>query len=384
MMDWESKESHALLNPALPKKQAERFSFVFERTKNSYRGHIYLLSSGTTAKNKFDLKWVALRKEAILNSAAGVNRHIRSDRHDVWIHNLPDFHVGGLGIWARAHLSKAQVVKVPRWNCDEFLIAARTKGGTLCSLVPAQVYDLVSRNIVCPPTLRAILVGGGALSPALFQKAIDLGWPLLPTYGMTEAGSQIATASLNSLGRVAKMDILPHLDVALHTDGRLKVKGSSLFSAYIYWNGRMPAIYEPFFDHWFITQDRGELNGRQLQITGRTGDFVKIGGESVEVGRLNSIFDGARIQLGIAQDVSLLPVPDDRLGYVIHLISDSELSTDLAVKLMDHYNSQVLPFEKIRKWHRLGFIPRTSLGKLIQSDCLRMVMLAGEGVSAGL
>ena len=47
------------------------------------------------------------------------------------------------------------------------------------------------------------MTGGGALDPSLYKQARDLGWPLLPSYGLTECGSQVATASLSSASDMA-------------------------------------------------------------------------------------------------------------------------------------------------------------------------------------
>ena len=42
-----------------------------------------------------------------------------------------------------------------------------------------------------PATLRAVLLGGGRIPPALVRRALDAGWPVVPTYGLTEAGSGV-------------------------------------------------------------------------------------------------------------------------------------------------------------------------------------------------
>ena len=81
---------------------------------------------------------------------------------DVWCAVLPDFHVGGLGIQARAHLSGARVVPMD-WS-PRALAASES---TIVSLVPAQVHDLVEAGVPPPARLRAVLVGGGGLDAGL-------------------------------------------------------------------------------------------------------------------------------------------------------------------------------------------------------------------------
>ena len=374
-VDWESTENHVFLNPRLPRGPAQELLDLLEAFAADFQGHLFLLSSGTTAQSTHDLKWIALSKEAFLASAAAVNQHLQSGSSDRWLHSLPDFHVGGLSIWARSHLSGASVVKKEGWNPLGFVEQVKTQQVTLASLVPTQVFDLVQARFQAPESLRALFVGGGALAIELYERALELGWPLLPTYGMTEAGSQIATAPLPEPSRrLSELQVLRHFEVRLSPEGLLQLKGPSLLSAMILRGPeRKPQRVDFQKGEWFQTQDRASIQGRSLQILGRVGDFVKIGGESVEMARLRDLFESLRLELGIEKDVALIPVPDARLGHVIHAMGEEGL-TDLEVDLLSHqYHSQVLAFEKIRKWHRLSVLPRTSLGKLIYSECIQKI-----------
>jgi O-succinylbenzoic acid--CoA ligase len=102
VIDWRSDESHLLLNPRMPREERRRLeSYVVP-----LKAHVWLATSGTSGA----LKLTALSKKALLASAASVNRHLQSYSKYVWCCVLPTFHVGGLGIYARALLSGARVV----------------------------------------------------------------------------------------------------------------------------------------------------------------------------------------------------------------------------------------------------------------------------------
>jgi O-succinylbenzoic acid--CoA ligase len=378
--NWDSSDNQFALNPRLPADQSRTLLELPRLFQSEFKAHLFLLTSGTTAKSVQDLKWVALSKEAILSSAHAINHHLQSTSSDVWLHNLPDFHVGGVGIWARSYLSGAKVIKLESWRPDHFLSEVQSHHVSLTALVPAQIYDLIQLDLACPPSLRAVVVGGGALSDALYVKGRQLGWPLLPSYGMTETCSQIATASLSSLVSSSQnlrssppLEVLSHLNVETHVDGRLRIRGSSLLTAYLFYGDAGPVMIDPKEEGWFYSQDRGEVIGRSLKILGRVGDFVKIGGESVEVGRLRAILDEIRFQLNLTTDFALLPVPDDRLGYVIHLLAQQDAKLKDILRLVESFNSRVIAFEKIRKWHTMERIPRTDLGKLIAGECLQSI-----------
>ena len=64
---------------------------------------------------------------------------------------------------------------------------------TLVSLVPTQLSRLLDAGLREPPRLRAVLLGGGPIPPALLERAAEAGVPVVSTYGLTEACSQVTT-----------------------------------------------------------------------------------------------------------------------------------------------------------------------------------------------
>lgn len=345
LIDWLSGESHLLLNPRMPADE--------RRTLASYvtdlRGHLWLATSGTTGA----LKLTALSKEAMLASAAAVNEHLQSTAADVWCCVLPTFHVGGLGIYARAFLSGARVIAA-EWDPVSF---AANAAMTLASLVPAQVGDLVSARLLAPRGLRAVIVGGGALSGDLYNAARELGWPVLPSYGMTETCSQVATATLAS----SALRLLSHVEAVEDFEGCLGFRGPSLLTGY----GTAEGFIDPKEGGWFMTEDLGTVHGRILTVEGRRGDFIKIGGESVDLGRLD------RILAAIAgPEAAVVAMPHARLGHVIHLAVTPERDAEAVASA---FNDRVHPFERARQVHVVEEIPRSSLGKLIRTKLLALI-----------
>lgn len=350
---------------------------VSQQFKGQFKNHFFVMTSGTTGAG---LRWVVLSEEAVLASAQAVNQYLQSDHRDCWIQSLPEFHVGGLGIRARGMLSGARIEVAPTWDPLKYIQYVEEKGGTLGALVPTQVYDLVRAGLRCPSSMRAIVVGGGALSETLLQRGQELGWPLLASYGMTETASQIATSAmpLNATSPSAVeagLKILPHLEVRVNAEGFFQVRGKSLLSAYVYWNeAGVPVVEDPKdAEGWFTSQDRGRLSEdtSSLIVYGRSSEFVKIGGESVELARLRSILDEVKLQVIIDStvEVEVIPMPDERLGHVIALISNAHLAEADAHLLIESFNQSVLPFERIRHWRAMDRIPRTDLGKVILREC---------------
>jgi len=340
VIDWTGAQSHLLLNPRMPAGERE----ALERAVPDLPAHVFVGTSGSTGA----VKLVALSKDAILASAAAVNGRLEARAADVWCCVLPTFHVGGLGIHARAHLTGSRVISMP-WDPHAF---AATEA-TLASLVPAQVHDLVAAGLRPPPNLRAILVGGGA-----FESLNAPGWPVLASYGMSECASTVAVEG----------ELLPHLEARADDEGRLAFRGASLLTGYATVDGR---FVDPKVDGWFVSEDVGSVDGRRLAVRGRTGDFVKIGGESVDLTRLD------RILREIAGDAAaIVAVPDARLGHTIELATTVD-----DVTIVDVFNARVMPFERIRRVHRVASIPRSPLGKLLRHHVI-LSREDGEGSPA--
>lgn len=353
MIDFFDDKTHVLLNPRMPDEDRAGLERLASEVP-SLRAHVWIATSGTTGA----LKLVALSKRALLASAHAVNAHLDASARDVWICVLPTFHVGGLGIHARAMLTNSRVI-ASDWDARQFVRTATTEHGTLASLVPAQVRDLVALDERAPPSMRAIVVGGGAMLHDLYVAARDLGWPVLPSYGMTEACSQIATANSDS----EDLHVLSHIVVKTGEDQRLSFRSESLLTGYAQFDERRrPVFVDPKVDGWFVSEDRGEVDGDVLRPLGRAGAFVKIGGESVDLSRLEAILDSVRQ----TADAAIIAVPDDRLGHVIHLVAASD-DVNLVVEA---FNARVLPFERIRAVRRVDAIPRSPLGKLLRARLL--------------
>jgi O-succinylbenzoic acid--CoA ligase len=344
-LDWLSGESYVLLNPRMPEEERRLLqSYVVDLP-----GHLWLATSGTTGA----LKLTALSKQAMLASAAAVNRHLEATAADVWCCVLPTFHVGGLGICARAFLSGSRVLITP-WEPRAFAAASEV---TLASLVPAQVSDLVRGGFRAPAGLRAIVVGGGALSTQLYEAAWALSWPVLPSYGMTETCSQVATASLAS----PELVLLDHVEARTDEEGQLAFRGESLLTGY----GTGEGFVDPKVEGWLLTEDLGRTDGRLLKVEGRRGDFIKIGGESVDLTRLDAVLAAIA-----GAEAAVVAVRDTRLGSVIHLAVTGAVEGET---VRAQYDARVHPFERARAVHRVREIPRSSLGKLMRKRLAEML-----------
>ncbi|MDB6132699.1 MAG: O-succinylbenzoate--CoA ligase [Verrucomicrobiales bacterium] len=301
-------------------------------------------------------------------SANAVNEWLEAGSQDVWLRVLPLFHVGGRQIHTRAELAGSRVVeREGKWEAAAFAECCRTEGVTLASLVPAQVFDLVSAGLRAPGTVRAVVAGGGALEPSLWRKARDLGWPVLPSYGASEAASQVATARISE---VAVSDVMPPLellpgwqarvaDVDVNGTGLLELRGPALASARLVFDGtdwrRIPFIQAD--GGWWRASDRAVVQGRELRFAGRADRVVKVLGELVNPASVESALVESGLDCG---GFAVVPVPDGRKENELVLVTEREVPDSV----LERYAATAAPFARLSRVVRVDALPRSPLGKV--------------------
>lgn len=334
---------------------------------------MWIFSSGTQSVGR--VKAIALPLESIWESAKAVNSHLQADSKDIWSIEIPTYHVGGFSIFARAKLSKSKVVQGGEWNPEKSARKLKDRRVTLTSLVPTQVFDLVQNNVQAPKSLRAVVIGGGALDPAIYLKARELGWPLLPSYGLTECASQVATASLDSLGKkeFPGFNVLSHARIEFqHQRLRVQCLSSCRWVATATEDGQF-TLEDPLRGGWFITEDLGEWKGvpiagrpQQIRILGRQDEVVKVYGVLVSLPQVES---DLRKHIGKAGDWTVVALSGGREGAKIVVVAEKagdKSALELAVR---KYNAAVTGPYRIHEVIT-ATIPRTSLGKVKRAELL--------------
>ena len=358
-IDWESSKSHYFFNPHHPQ------SFALKKLAKQvpyFKDHIYLFTSNFG-------KICLISKSAFLESAQAVNQHLQVKKKDIWLICLPLFHVSGLSILARSFCSDSSVARASHlWDPFNFKKELKESKASLCSLVPSQLYDLLRHKLKPPKSLRALVVGGDALSPFLYKKARKLGWPVLISYGLTETSSQIACSSLQSLSRLSfpKLEILSHV---LVKNNPARVKSKSLLSAYFDPESKklLPVKDAKGF---FKLPDWVFFKEKELVFKGRKGEEIKILGERVNLNKLSSLLE--KLSESLKEEVYLLAVPDKRKGKKLVLITTS-FDFSQTFFLIKAFNKKVAGFEKIQAIYSVCRIKKSSLSKFRQKNALQQL-----------
>jgi O-succinylbenzoic acid--CoA ligase len=202
-------------------------------------------------------------------SATGSAFRIGVDTDDRWLCCLGLHHIGGLAIVLRSALYGTGVVLEP-FEPDSIASTIVAERVTLASLVATMLARLMDAGAELD-RLRCALLGGGPAPPDLIEDALEAGVPLAPTYGLTEAASQVTTVApgqARSKPGSAGTPIFP-CEVRLD-DEVICVRGPNVVGA------------EADRDGWLRTGDVGRLDhDGHLFVLGRADEVILSGGEKV-------------------------------------------------------------------------------------------------------
>lgn len=292
-----------------------------------------LATSGTTGLPRL----IPLATGQLAFSAFGSAIRLGHLPDDRWLGCLPLHHTGGLAILMRSAWQGTTVVLHPGFSA-EAVSAALDEGVSLVSLVPTALQAVLDLRGDRPflPSLRAILLGGAPASPALLARCAAIHAPVARTWGMTEAGSQIATAFPGDLEDGAPM--LPFARVEVE-DGRLVVHG-------------------PLVGGRHLTSDRGDVRDGRVRVFGRADHVILSGGENIDPAEIEGVLS---LHPAVC-DVVVVGAPDPRWGQrpVARVVLGAPVDD---AELAAWCRARLAGFKVPDRWERVEGIARGELGK---------------------
>jgi O-succinylbenzoic acid--CoA ligase len=298
-------------------------------------------TSGTTAAPK----QVVLRGSNWLASALGSAIALGLDPAERWLCPMPLTHVGGLSIPIRSAIYATTAVVHGRFDTEAVLteLMDPARRITLVSLVPTMLGRLLDAGLCDPPTLRWALLGGGPIPPPLLERAAAAGVPVAPTYGMTEACSQIATFGWP----------LPGAEIRV-SEGEVVVRGAMVSAG---------ALSD---DGWLRTGDLGRFDDRgRLVITGRQADTIVSGGENVAPVEVEAVL----LSHPAVADAAVHARADPEWGEaVIATVVARDGAVVEAEELRAFCAARLAGFKVPKAFRFAGRLPRSETGKLLRRE----------------
>ncbi len=312
---------------------------------------------------------VEISRGSLLSHAAAARERLQLRATDAWLASLRLAHVGGLALLHRAPVTGCHLVVREGFSAREFNELADRGRITHASLVPTMLQQVLEEREgrPAPPTLRCVLIGGARAPISLVERALELGFPVALTYGLTEAASQVATAPPALVRRKPGTvgSSLAGVEVRISPEREVLVRGGTLAHGYV-------GTPEPLTDRhgWLHTGDLGRLDDEgHLWITGRKAQRIVSGGTTVDPQEVEEVL----ARHPDVQEVAVVGVPDEVWGERVAaaVVPRMGTSPNLAI-LLGYSRERLSPAKRPREVVLVGALPRNPNGKV---DRVRVVEL---------
>lgn len=344
-----------------PEKLPQRLAKLLQQPELPGRAELLIATSGSSGEPK-----QVMLSEANLEAAVRASRsRIPLAPGDIWLACLPLQHIGGMAIFYRCAEAGAAVLLHQGFDAARVRADMERHGVTHVSLVPAMLARLLEGGAP-PASLKHALVGGGPLSENLARRAQAAGWPICPSYGMSEAASQVATlAALPPDWREGMVgQPLPGMEVAIVDEnkqpvageGRIRIRGPMAMAGYANPAGETGHGLDD--DGWFSTGDRGCLDAHgNLLVLGRSDDVLVSGGVNVHPAEVEKLL----LACPGVSDVAVTAVADETWGDRVAAL----LVGEAHVEAVQAWSRENMPSHlRPRLFVAVPDLPRNLMGKL--------------------
>lgn len=325
-------------------------------------------TSGTSGQPKGAM----LSHRALRAAAAVTARTLGSRADDRWLCALPLCHVSGLAIALRAALSQVPLVLATQDQLADLNRLAADRSATLLSLVPSQLRALLDRGGAPAASIRCVLLGGAPACADLVAAARAIGWPVLPTYGLTETCGQVATApielalsapSADSTSGVCVGPALAGNKIRI-SGGEIAVRSPTLFSGYL---DDDASTKKALRNGWLYTGDLGSIDAKgRLWVSARRSDLIVRNGENVYPAEIEALLLSTP---GVA-DAAVFALADVATGQAVAawIVVGADADEEKLKNTLNQLMLQLSPFKRPQHWWLTRqAMPRTGPDKLARS-----------------
>ncbi|KAJ7966942.1 4-coumarate-CoA ligase [Quillaja saponaria] len=313
-----------------------------------------LYSSGTTGPSK----GVMLSHKNLIAMTQSIIQSHFAEGKKTYICTVPMFHVYGMGVFVTALLGVGTtIVILSKFGIHDLCSAVEKYRATNLPVVPPILVAMVKdadqiRAKHDLSSLQSVLSGGAPLSKELIEGFLEK-YPsviIRQGYALTESTSGASTVTVEESRR--------------------------------YGTAEVPTIMKGYFNNEDAT--KSTLDGEGWL---KTGDlcYIDDDGFVFVVDRLKELIKYKAYQVPPAElealllthpaisDAAVIPFPDKDVGQYPMAYVVRKAGSDLSeTAIMDFVERQVAPYKKIRRVAFIGLIPKTTSGKILRKDLIKL------------
>ena len=264
------------------------------------------------------------------------------------------------------------VVLHPGFDAGAVNHAIDSDGVTLVPVVAVMLQRLIEERggRPVPATFRAALLGGGPIPEPLMEACAGLGLPVAPTYGLTEAASQVATLppveAMHTSGSVGRplwgtriRIVRDGVEVEAGDAGEIEVRGPTVMAGYYRDEAATAAAFN---GDWLRTGDAGRLDASgALYVVDRRDDLIISGGENVYPAEVEAVLLAHPAVL----EAAVVGLPDPEWGRrPVGAVVLRPQATVTPQDLLGHCALSLARFKQPRSIRIVEALPRTAAGKV--------------------
>ena len=369
-----------------PLEEAAGSSSTVAYPRHGGSGGAVLASSGTTGTPKV----IPLHQHQLLYTARAVASHHHLTSNDRGFNPLPLFHINAEVVGLLASLvAGSSLVLDDRFHRTDFWQMMAERQITWINAVPAIVSRLADPGAgeTVPTRIRFIRSASAPLPVATSSRfEANTGIPVVETYGMTEAASQITANPISGTRKPGSVGLPVGVELRIDAGdssvldpadqaegphvGHVEIRGPSVITAYGggHHGDRIDA------DGWLRTGDLGHFDeDGYLYLDSRVDDVINRGGEKVFPREIEEMI---LLDSDVAA-VAVVGAPDPELGQVpvaflvLRGIDDESppaLAAELLGRVRDQLSSALVRSKRPVALNVVGELPAGPTGKVRRRD----------------
>ncbi|WP_161601115.1 AMP-binding protein [Neoaquamicrobium microcysteis] len=293
---------------------------------------------------------------------------------DVFLGNLPAFHIMGLGFSFAVQFAGGATVVRPRFDAADAAAVIAAEGVTTIGSFPPMLAAILDAAQAGGHDLSSLKTCLGLEAPSVVER-LETEWPrarFWTGFGQTETTGIVTIGmardrpgSSGTQGPLCEIAIVDEADrpAAQGTVGEIVVRGPIVMSGY--WR-RDEENAVVFRNGWHHTGDLGKLVGDgALHYAGRTPakELIKTGGENVYPAEV----EHALLQHPSVTEAVVFGVPDPQWGEVVVALVVAHGPTPEVEELAEFAGNRIARYKRPRKIIFADALPRDQNGRVDRS-----------------